>query len=534
MISKTVMCLDSELLNYPEILGLEDENIASQPWLDLYCDALEVRKDLRSKEAYREAWIVSSDSMEGINLAAALKHDNPRLSVSLVSFEPSGSVMGRCEVAGIDLIRSKRNFLEKFSERKDAYRAKISLDKQGSIPREPDASVSSLVVEEPNWDSNMRTQSIEESENFPDAEMLGKEKRHSRSANMQSSMTNNASTNEDMGRSIKKNSDTVSKRQNEQISSFNQVDLKEQPRTLMNRKENRQEVELETYAQREFLRKLDSFLPNIKEETKAFVLAIVSGSGGSGKSTIALSTAMVYQEMGYKTLLLDADLQFGDMAYMLGCDSALSIMDLIDEPERITRINPENDLPAVIEAPQYLEHSELAITQMANIIRLVKRFFDVVIINTGSFWAEHHAQIIESSDKTLFILDQRPSSVRACCRALDLCARCGIATQPFMYALNFCSRHALLTPIDISCALQGASVEEIKDGGKEVGELLGASLPKELFSSKNVFCESIRELCSKLIPNDKGEQALGKFSSNTHAKKKSSLFGLRRRRAACL
>ena len=44
------------------------------------------------------------------------------------------------------------------------------------------------------------------------------------------------------------------------------------------------------------------------------------------------------------------------------------------------------------------------------------------------------------------------------------------------------------------------SVRELKDGGREVGELLGAGLPLELASSKNPFIESLKEFVPQLVP----------------------------------
>ena len=112
--------------------------------------------------------------------------------------------------------------------------------------------------------------------------------------------------------------------------------------------------------------------------------------------------------------------------------------------------------------------------------------------------------------------------------------RCGIATQTFHYALNYCSRHALFTSIDVSCALQGASVKELKDGGKEVGELLGASLPKELLASKNPFVQSVRELCAYILPERDQALVLERSNTELYSQKRSVLFGFRKRRVACL
>jgi pilus assembly protein CpaE len=97
------------------------------------------------------------------------------------------------------------------------------------------------------------------------------------------------------------------------------------------------------------------------------------------------------------------------------------------------------------------------------------------------------------------MLDQRPSSVRACNHALDLCARCGIATTSFSYLLNFCSKKSLLSALDVSCALKGAKVYEIKDGGTEVGELMGAGMAHKLAKLNNPLCTSIEKLLEETL-----------------------------------
>ena len=55
------------------------------------------------------------------------------------------------------------------------------------------------------------------------------------------------------------------------------------------------------------------------EENRAgFLLTVVSGSGGAGKSTVATLTALLGARRGLRTALLDADLQFGDLAALMG------------------------------------------------------------------------------------------------------------------------------------------------------------------------------------------------------------------------
>lgn len=548
--NQVVLCLDSESLRHPEVIGLADENLAAQPWLTICSDAFEARSELANSHAGCLIWVISSDSMEGINLAAALKSDGDTQGISgrkihYITFEQSGSVIGRCEAAGVKVLRGRHEFVKEYTAVKQHFRELFQTSNEyggrysnGSVGFDNDHS-------EPEHNLRNKAKGINEhaNKNKNDFGTLSSKSSHLEGADQYVSQNKSHLKTEGIPdrASHEKRISSVGDIANN--NEFQQDDLQDTAAlsgVSFSREETKQTSTSDRISSISSL-VIDEPLLNLSRVAKppsdkkaALTIAVVSGSGGSGKSTIALCSALSYQEFGYKTLLLDADLQFGDMAYMLGRDSAISITDLVEEPKRISQIVPEEGLPALIASPEYVEQSELVMTHMAEIIDFVKSYFDVVVLNTGSFWTEQHAQIIESVDKTLFVIDQRPSSVRACSRALALCARCGIAIQPFSYALNFCSKHALLTPLDISCAMQGISVREIKDGGKEVGELLGASLPKELFSTKNAFIQSVRELCVSFLPEGERERFEQEISSEKTQRKTNPFSSLRRRRVACL
>ena len=250
-------------------------------------------------------------------------------------------------------------------------------------------------------------------------------------------------------------------------------------------------------------------LARLALQTNAFVMPIVSGSGGAGKSVVSVIGAHVAHEMGYRTLLLDYDLQFGDAALLSGVkdpvfiDEAFAHPDLVDrEIERCTGSGTGSAAgPVVLAAPERLETAELVVRALPEHFDLIAAKFDVVIANTGAAWAEQHAALLERSNAALFLIDQRASSIRACKHALELCARCGIATGPFKFAINRCAKGAPLTSIDVSCALRGVPVFELKDGGADVEELLSAGSPTELLKTRNEFCTSLEQLLAKVLPD---------------------------------
>lgn len=268
-------------------------------------------------------------------------------------------------------------------------------------------------------------------------------------------------------------------------------------------------------------------------ERRAFFLPIVSGSGGSGKSTVAALSALIAQSRGYKTLLLDLDMQFGNMSTLLGVRNACCLDEIIGKPELIDGLEACDGIPALIAAPRTIEASETLGAHLPALLQRAFIAFDVVIANTGSFWTEQHVAILEQCTKALFLVDQRPSSLQACKHALELCSRCGIAANPFVLGVNRCGKAALYSSIDVSCALHGMPAIELRDGGSDVEECLAAGQPRELLETQNELCKSIDWMLSDMLPRSEDHASHMRSSTKRHPFR---LFGRQnwRKDAACL
>lgn len=234
---------------------------------------------------------------------------------------------------------------------------------------------------------------------------------------------------------------------------------------------------------------------------KGFIMPVVSGSGGSGKSSIAVISAQLAANRGLRTLLLDYDLQFGDVAHMCGEENALEIDIALEHPDRLDRELSQNAGLAILAAPSRIETAEAIAQSVPQLIDKLVGRFDVIIANTGATWGEQHAALLERSSVALFLIDQRMSSVRACQHALELCSRCGIATSSFRFALNRCAKGAPLTSMDVSNALQGAPVLELRDGGRDVEDCLSGGAVQELVESGNELVQGIDRLLDQVLPD---------------------------------
>ena len=415
--AKVMLCVDEESARRPEVIGLAGENLFSQSWLDVRTSAQSAREGARLEIPIEEVWVASCDDIEPVNLAAAIKRDNPRRRVSLLSGQPSGSLQSRIRAAGVDAALSHQALAERYAFWKE------------------------------------------------------------RSLNLDAPAASHVTGEDAAGSPSAKN------------------------------------VVAKTAKLAEGRAK------------RALLVTVASGSGGAGKSAVSAVAAALLAASGRKTLLLDGDLQFGDMRELLGAEHAFGVDEVLSGAVDMGSVPYSEGVPCVLAAPRRLEQSEALSGKLGALVDSISPCFDVVVANTGANWGEHHAALLERSSKALMVVDQRSSSLRACRHALELCSRCGIATTPFSFAVNRCSKRSLFSSIDISCAMQGVSAFELQDGGAEVEEMLGSGLACDLARSRNAFVQSVRELLDALLADSAGTGSMI-FQEESQSR---GLFSRRRR-----
>ncbi len=445
--SCVVLCADVDCVRHPEVMGLDGEDMVSKGWMSVVCDAREARDSLSVMKEVAEVWVFSCDGASPINLCAAIKQDSQEKKVYLISSEKSGSLLSRASSAGIDGVLGIGEFVDRYNEwkgrntrrdvRADNGAKKDRVCKKGSL-----VSQACEIVEQ-----NINTSGFSGPVRVGCVDELG-----------------------------------------------NRVDFGEFDGACTHESESADAGEMDLQMSR-------ADVSNVASASQSFLLPIVSASGGSGKSTIAALTALIAHQSGMKTLLLDFDLQFGDMVETVGAKEAMHVEDLIEAPMRIQHIRPTEEMPAILSIPRNLELSEQVEKQLPELLDLLLPNFDMIVVNTGSYWSDEHAVLLERCSRALFLVDQRPASLRACQRALSLCARCGIATSPLIFAINKCSKQGLYSSIDVSCALHGATTKELMWGGVAVEEYLAAGQAVQLLNTHNALVASLGALLLEIVPN---------------------------------
>ncbi len=259
----------------------------------------------------------------------------------------------------------------------------------------------------------------------------------------------------------------------------------------------------------------------------ALLITVVSASGGAGKSTVAALAALCLQIHGVKTVLVDFDYQFGNVAGFFKGVEPVSVDELLANEASVEKLRPTGVLPAIVSPPRNPAESELFAGRTSEILSVLSSRFDAIVANTGATWTEQHAAIFERSSNVLFLVDQRASSLQACHRALRLCENCGMPTGPFLFVANRCSKSSLLSSIDVSCALRGVETVELREGGRDVEDFSSAGIIADLVTSANPLYESLEGLLARLVPS-LGESVAASVGTGDARGGKRGLF---RRRA---
>lgn len=110
---RVVLCADEESLRNPQLLGLEESNLQAVSWIEC-CATAEVCRRAARRDGIEEAWVVSCEDMEPLNVAAALKYDDPCKKVYLACAVNNGSLASRASLAKVDGVLSQACFADRF------------------------------------------------------------------------------------------------------------------------------------------------------------------------------------------------------------------------------------------------------------------------------------------------------------------------------------------------------------------------------------------------------------------------------------
>jgi pilus assembly protein CpaE len=173
------------------------------------------------------------------------------------------------------------------------------------------------------------------------------------------------------------------------------------------------------------------------------IITLIAPKGGCGKTALATNLAVGMAGAGKRVVLVDLDLQFGDVAGCLSLTPENTIRDLAAAPDHLSHtalkvfLTPAMENLFVLCAPDTpAEGEEVDDPAVERAVKLIGSEFDHVVVDTSAGLTEATLAAIELSSDLVFVCDLSVASVRALRKVIDALDRLGIDEPRRHFVLN--------------------------------------------------------------------------------------------------
>lgn len=184
------------------------------------------------------------------------------------------------------------------------------------------------------------------------------------------------------------------------------------------------------------------------------IVLVYSPKGGTGCTTIAVNLALALHNEDTRVVLVDANLQFGDVAVFVneqGKNTILDIAPRVDElePDVIEEILIKHEPSGlrILAAPQRPEMAErISAEQFVKVLQYLRRMFAYVVIDTSPILTDLILSAIDSSDVIVLVATQEIPAIKNSRLFLDLLQTMGIGKQRILFVMNRFDKRIAITP----------------------------------------------------------------------------------------
>lgn len=256
--------------------------------------------------------------------------------------------------------------------------------------------------------------------------------------------------------------------------------------------------------------------PNAQRKNRiGKVVTIMSPKGGAGKTMTTVNVALSLTQWNdpARVVVLDADLQFGDVCISLQVDPKHTIVDAardvdkLDEPLLESLLARHTSGMRVLSAP--LEPSladEVSTQVVVKTIGMLKRMFDYIVIDTAPFLDEPVLSILERSDVVLLVVDMDLPSVKNAKLALDTLRLIKFPFEKIKLVLNRVNSKARLDIDELERSL-GLEVQAAVSSDKLVPRAVNEGEPVVSLYPRSRVARDLRAV-ARLVVDGEAEEPI--------------------------
>ncbi len=235
------------------------------------------------------------------------------------------------------------------------------------------------------------------------------------------------------------------------------------------------------------------------------VIAVFSPKGGVGCSVVAANLGVVLAQAGKNTVVVDANLSFGDMGVLLNLTGTHSLVDIAERFEELDTdlissvlATHDSGLKALLPPPRP-EMGELITAQhLQETLSLLCGLFDYIIVDTSTSLQDVMLAVFDQADKILLIATPDIPCVKNMRLFFEVIDQLDYERGRVMLVLNRVDRHAGISPSDIENTIKHAVTASIPADDRTVMFSVNRGVPFVLREPGKPVSEAVFELANEL------------------------------------
>jgi pilus assembly protein CpaE len=231
------------------------------------------------------------------------------------------------------------------------------------------------------------------------------------------------------------------------------------------------------------------------------IITVFSAKGGVGKTTIATNVAVHLASTKAKTLLVDLDLAFGDVAISLQLRPTSSIFDAVamsghlDDQglASLVTVYEPSGLDVICAPNDPGEADRIPVNVVSELLKVARTQYDYIIVDTPPSFTEHVLAACDISSKLILIATLDIPAVKNLRVAIDTLDMLGSPKDARVIVLNKADAKVGLRPEDVVAAIKSDIAVNIPNS-LTVPASVNRGVPIVLDDPKGAVSASIRTL----------------------------------------
>lgn len=241
--------------------------------------------------------------------------------------------------------------------------------------------------------------------------------------------------------------------------------------------------------------------------SEARLVVVIKSEGGTGATALLGQLASRFaakdNASGRQTCLIDLDMQFGDAAFQLGLQPALTLADLISAGSRVdgellrATTSPHPTGLAVIAAPrEIMPLDSIGDDDLIKLIDVATNEFDTVFVDLPTNWTNWSLSLLARADLVLMVTQLSVASLHRARRQLDLIDAQGLGKIPLQMVINrFEKRHlSRISADDVERVLGRAPDHRIANDYDTMSEVIERGVPLAEIRRKGALSRDLDSL----------------------------------------